>query len=103
MVGAKTSGQDKRRAVEPLRFPRRHFSAEGHVRTQTNGLLFGFRIDVNKFNKNTANVGGVFIKHGRGDMIRTCDILLPKQALYQTELRPEMFGYYINIFVNCKM
>ncbi len=28
--------------------------------------------------------------NGRGDMIRTCDILLPKQALYQTELRPEV-------------
>lgn len=26
-------------------------------------------------------------KTGRGDRIRTCDILLPKQALYQTELR----------------
>src|SRR5688500_2568879 len=26
---------------------------------------------------------------GRGDRIRTCDILLPKQALYQAELHPE--------------
>ncbi len=26
---------------------------------------------------------------GRGDRIRTCDLLLPKQALYQAELRPE--------------
>lgn len=26
---------------------------------------------------------------GRGERIRTFDILLPKQALYQTELRPE--------------
>ena len=103
MVGAKTSRQDKRRAVAPLRFPRRHVSAEGHFRTQTNGLLLGFRIDMNKFDKNTANNDGIFIKPGRGDMIRTCDILLPKQALYQTELRPETFGYYINIFVNCKM
>ena len=24
----------------------------------------------------------------RGDTIRTCDLLLPKQALYQAELRP---------------
>ncbi len=31
----------------------------------------------------------VLLNPGRGDMIRTCDILLPKQALYQTELRPE--------------
>jgi hypothetical protein len=27
-------------------------------------------------------------KNGRGDRIRTCDFLLPKQALYQTELHP---------------
>ena len=26
---------------------------------------------------------------GRGDRIRTCDFLLPKQALYQAELHPE--------------
>ena len=26
-------------------------------------------------------------KYGRGDRTRTCGILLPKQALYQTELR----------------
>lgn len=26
---------------------------------------------------------------GRGDMIRTCDPLLPKQMLYQAELRPD--------------
>ena len=26
---------------------------------------------------------------GRGDRIRTCDLLLPKQALYQAELRPD--------------
>jgi hypothetical protein len=26
---------------------------------------------------------------GRGDTIRTCDILLPKQALYRAELRPD--------------
>ena len=28
-------------------------------------------------------------KAGRGERIRTSDILLPKQALYQAELRPE--------------
>ena len=27
--------------------------------------------------------------YGRGDWIRTSDFLLPKQALYQAELRPE--------------
>ena len=26
---------------------------------------------------------------GRSDRIRTCDPLLPRQVLYQTELRPE--------------
>lgn len=30
------------------------------------------------------NAGG----NGRGDTIRTCDVQLPKLALYQTELRP---------------
>lgn len=29
---------------------------------------------------------------GRDDTIRTCDILLPKQALYQAELHPENGG-----------
>ena len=29
---------------------------------------------------------------GRGDRIRTCDLLLPKQALYQAELRPDFFA-----------
>ena len=28
-------------------------------------------------------------KSGRGDTIRTCDPLLPKQVLYQAELRPD--------------
>src|SRR4051812_20483869 len=27
---------------------------------------------------------------GRGDRIRTCDILLPKQALYRAELHPDV-------------
>ncbi len=29
---------------------------------------------------------------GRGDRIRTCDILLPKQARYQAALRPDAAG-----------
>ncbi len=35
-------------------------------------------------------------------MIRTCDILLPKQALYQTELRPETSGIISGNFSKCK-
>jgi hypothetical protein len=35
------------------------------------------------------NAEGLFLKRSRGDRIRTCDFLLPKQALYQAELRPE--------------
>ena len=31
------------------------------------------------------------IFYGRGDRTRTCGILLPKQALYQTELHPDIF------------
>ena len=38
-----------------------------------------------------------FLISGRGERIRTFDILLPKQALYQTELRPET-GQIIPIF-----
>lgn len=40
------------------------------------------------------------LNRGRGDMIRTCDILLPKQALYQTELRPETFAIIIAFYIN---
>ena len=29
------------------------------------------------------------VQDGRGDMIRTCDPLLPKQMRYQTALRPD--------------
>ena len=29
---------------------------------------------------------------GRSDRIRTYDPLLPRQVLYQTELRPEIYG-----------
>jgi hypothetical protein len=31
---------------------------------------------------------------GRGERIRTFDILLPKQALYRAELRPEQTELY---------
>lgn len=31
----------------------------------------------------------LFFYIGRGDKIRTCDILLPKQTLYQAEPRPD--------------
>ena len=31
--------------------------------------------------------------NSRGDMIRTCDLLVPNQALYQAELRPECGSY----------
>ena len=31
---------------------------------------------------------------GRSGRIRTCDPLLPRQVLYQTEPRPEYKGYY---------
>ena len=35
---------------------------------------------------------------GRGDMIRTCDTLVPNQVLYQAELRPDMFILYTRDF-----
>ncbi len=34
-------------------------------------------------------------RSGRGDRIRTCDLLLPKQALYQTELRPAFYRFQL--------
>ena len=33
-------------------------------------------------------------KNGRGDWIRTSDILLPKQARYQAALRPDSIGNF---------
>ena len=35
---------------------------------------------------------------GRGDMIRTCDTLVPNQVLYQAELRPECLSLYQVLF-----
>ena len=35
----------------------------------------------------------LFFYIGRGDMIRTCDTLVPNQVLYQAELRPEWMFY----------
>ena len=34
------------------------------------------------------------IKNGRDDRIRTCDILLPKQARYQTAPHPDVLTHY---------
>ncbi len=52
-----------------------------------------------------------FIKSGRGERIRTFDILVPNQALYQTELHPETntiitaffqnANFYIKLFYTC--
>ena len=55
-----------------------------------------------KFNKNTTKTGGIFIKSGRGERIRTFDTLVPNQVLYQTELRPEGETYYNLIFLKSK-
>ena len=40
---------------------------------------------------------------GRGDRIRTYDILLPKQALYQTELHPETHGIITAFYTNANI
>ena len=39
------------------------------------------------------------LKIGRRDRIRTCDLLLPKQALYQTELLSERFVSMKYLFI----
>ena len=39
-----------------------------------------------------------FLISGRGERIRTFDILLPKQALYQTELHPETTAIITRFF-----
>jgi hypothetical protein len=39
------------------------------------------------------------LENGRGDRIRTCDILLPKQARYRTAPLPDL-GYSINAIPN---
>lgn len=41
-----------------------------------------------------------FLITGRGERIRTFDILLPKQALYQTELHPETNHIITAFFLN---
>ena len=33
-----------------------------------------------------------FLKNGRGDRIRTCDLYVPNVALYQAKLRPDIFS-----------
>ena len=33
---------------------------------------------------------GMRAKNGRGNRTRTCDLMLPKHALYQTELYPDV-------------
>ena len=45
---------------------------------------------------------GRFKFSGRGERIRTFDTLVPNQALYQTELRPESETYYNTIFIKSK-
>ena len=46
------------------------------------------------------------VQDGRGDMIRTCDPLLPKQMRYQTALRPDqvivsprLFGFTLMQYI----
>ena len=41
----------------------------------------------------------LFFLIGRGDMIRTCDTLVPNQVLYQAELRPEWDILYMIFFI----
>ena len=40
----------------------------------------------------------MFAQPGRGDRIRTCDTLFPKQVLYQTELLPEINSTIIQTY-----
>ena len=40
--------------------------------------------------------------NGRENRIRTCDILVPNQALYQAELFPDNAYNYITIQINCQ-
>ena len=42
----------------------------------------------------------LFFYIGRGERIRTFDILLPKQALYQTELHPETTSIITAFLIN---
>lgn len=46
-------------------------------------------IDLNDFKSGVSNLK---FESGRDGEIRTHDFLLPKQALYQAELRPVMLG-----------
>ena len=39
----------------------------------------------------------IVYEHGRGDRIRTCDILLPKQARYQAAPLPDALKKYTSL------
>ena len=50
--------------------------------------------------KNTASTAVFLFVSGRGERIRTFDILVPNQALYQTELHPETTAIITAFFTN---
>ena len=53
-----------------------------------------------EINKNTASIAVFLFIPGRGERIRTFDILVPNQALYQTELHPETTAIITAFFIN---
>ncbi len=55
---------------------------------------------IKKASASTANATDYL--SGRGDRIRTCGLLVPNQALYQTEPHPEDKAYFIIIADDCQ-
>ena len=53
-----------------------------------------------RYKKKPTTRAGFFVS-GRDERIRTSDFLHPMQALYQTELRPEIFAISTTIFLLC--
>ena len=47
-----------------------------------------------KRHKKTALKGLLLSKNGRDDRIRTCDLIVPNDALYQAEPHPDNISYY---------
>ena len=50
-------------------------------------------LGITKIKRSSHNEIRYDYSHGPDDRIRTCGILLPKQALYQTEPRPDKEGH----------
>lgn len=64
------------------------FSGKPYRKTLGNGLHVEVTVMTLRANAGDLPCFSSSVK-SRGDMIRTCDLLVPNQTLYQAELRPD--------------